>query len=304
MRHSLFTASVLAAGLALAGCQPGGNGGGEAAVAAPDPDKVVARINGKPIAEVALDAQIQAMSARGQPVERAQALQELITIELLAQEAEKQGLPEQPEIQAEIERRRASLLAQHLIRAELTSHEVTDEDLRARYEQEVAGSAATKEYKARHILLESEEKAQSLIGELDEGAEFQALAKEHSTGPSGPQGGDLGWFQTGDMVPPFGNAVEALEPGQHSSEPVKTQFGWHVILLEETRAAEPPAFEDVRAQLRNRMVSEHIQQFVADLRQQGEVEIVAEDLKPDAGADDSGGSGGDAGSGDAGDDAS
>lgn len=298
MRHSLFTASVLAAGLALAGCQPGGNGGG--AAEAPDPDNVVARVNGKPIAEVALDAQIQAMSARGQSVDRAQALQELITVELLAQEAEKQGLPEQPEIQAEIERRRASLLAQHLIRAELTSHEVTDEAVRARYDEDIAASEGSREYKARHILLESEDKAQSLIAELDEGAEFQALAKEHSTGPSGPQGGDLGWFQTGDMVPPFGTAVEALEPGQHSSEPVKTQFGWHVILLEETRAAEPPAFEDVRSQLRSRMVSEHIQQFVADLRQQGEVEVVAEDLKPDSGTDGSGDAGGDAGSGDSG----
>lgn len=279
MRHTLVITSILAAALGLSACQQSGSDG-NAGASAPDPDNVIARVNGKAIGETALDAQIQAMSARGQSIGRAQALQELITVELLAQEAEKQGLPEQPEIAAEIERRRASLLAQHLIRAELVNQEVTDEEVRARYDEEVAASEGGREYHARHILVENEDEARNLIGELDEGAEFEALAREHSTGPSGDQGGDLGWFQTDQMVPPFGEAVEALETGEYTRDPVETQFGWHVVLLEEIRTVEPPSFEDVRAQLRSQMTSERIRQYVADLRQQGEVEIVVEELDP------------------------
>lgn len=278
MRHTLVITSLLGAVLGLSACQQSGNDN-DAETNTSDPSEVIARVNGKAISETALDAQIQALAARGQSIGRTQALQELITVELLAQEAEKQGLPEQPDIAAEIERRRASLLAQHLIRAELVNQAVTDEDVRARYEEEIAGSGGGgQEFRARHILVENEDEARDLIGELDEGADFGTLAREHSTGPSGEQGGALGWFQTDQMVPPFGEAVEALETGEYTSDPVETQFGWHVVLLEETRTAEPPTFEDVRAQLRSQMVSERIQQYVADLRQQGEVEIVAEDL--------------------------
>lgn len=288
MRHIPVMAFLLAAAVGLSACQQSGNDQ-QAEATAPDPGKVIARVNGKPVSETDLDAQIQALSARGQAVDPQQALQELITVELLAQEAEKRGLPEQPEIAAEIERRRASLLAQHLIRAELIKQDVSDEEVRARYDDQIAASEGNREYRARHILVESEDEARNLIGKLDEGADFATLAKEHSTGPSGEQGGNLGWFQTDQMVPPFGNAVEALEPGQYTSDPVETQFGWHVVLLEETRMAEPPAFEDVRAQLRSQMTSERIRQFVADLRQQGEVEIVAEELDSAEGDKDGGG---------------
>lgn len=279
MKHVPMFAALLATALGLSACQQSGSENADAT--APDPANVIARVNGKAISETALDAQIQALSAQGRAVDRRQALQELITVELLAQEAEKQGLPEQPEIAAEIERRRASLLAQHLIRGEIVNREVTDEEVRTRYDEEVAASEGGKEYRARHILVENEDEARSLIGELDDGADFGSLAEEHSTGPSGEQGGNLGWFQTDQMVPPFGEAVEALEAGQYTSDPVETQFGWHVVLLEDTRAVEPPAFEDVRAQLRSQMVSERIQQFVADLRQQGEIEIVSDELNPE-----------------------
>lgn len=282
MKQVPVFAFLLASALVLTGCDQFDFGDDTTETSAPDPANVIARVNGKAITETALDAQIQALSARGQAVDREQALQELITVELLAQEAEKRGLPEQPEIAAEIERRRASLLAQHLIRAELIRQDVSDEEVRARYDEQVAASEGNREYHARHILVESKDEARNLIGQLDDGADFATLAKEHSTGPSGEQGGNLGWFQTDQMVPPFGKAVEALEPGQYTADPVETQFGWHVVLLEETRTAEPPAFEDVRAQLRSQMTSERIRQFVADLRQQGEVEIVAEDKDLDA----------------------
>lgn len=281
MRQAAFCSCVVAAVLALGACQQ--TGGGEAQSDAPDPKNVVARVNGEPISETALDAQMQALSARGQSVSRARALQELITVKLLEQEAEKRDLPEQPEVAAEIERQRASLLAQHLIRAELDAQAVTEADVRARYEEQVAASEGGTEYHARHILVDEQDKAQSLIDQLDEGGDFQALAKEHSTGPSGSRGGDLGWFQAEEMVEPFGAAVKSLEAGEYTQSPVETQFGWHVVLLEGTRKAEPPAFADVRSQLRNQMVSEHIQQFVSELRQRGDIEIVKDSLEPGAG---------------------
>lgn len=292
MRHAAFTGCVVAAVLALTACQQ--SGGVDTQGAAPDPNNVVARVNGEPIGETALDAQMQALSARGQSVGRARALEELVTVKLLEQEAEKRGLPEQPDIAAEIERQRASLLAQHLIRAELDRQDVTDADLRARYDEQIAASKGGVEYHARHILVEEENTAQSLIDQLDEGGDFQALAREHSTGPSSSRGGDLGWFQAEEMVEPFGEAVKALETGQYTQSPVETQFGWHVVLLEDTRETEPPAFEDVRSQLRNQMISEQIQQFVSDLRQRGDVEIVEPSLEPGSGSGQAGGGTGDA----------
>ena len=245
---------------------------------APDPENVVARVNGTAISEVQLDAQVQAMSQRGQAVERSRALDELIDLTLMAQKAESQGLPEQPEIAASIERQRATTLAQHLIRAQLSEFDVTEDKLRQAYQEKVSGMNGT-EYKARHILLEDEKTARSLIEQLGEGADFAALAKEHSTGPTASRGGDLGWFSTDQMVQPFADAVQALEPGSHSSEPVQTQFGWHVIRLEETRPVEKPAFDQMKQQLRNELIGQQIRTYLESLRSDAKVEIVAEDLQ-------------------------
>lgn len=138
---------------------------------------------------------------------------------------------------------------------------VTEEQVQAAYDEQYATTEGT-EYKARHILVETEDEARALIGELDGGADFSALAKEKSTGPSGPSGGDLGWFGPGMMVPPFEEATVALEPGSYTKDPVQTQFGWHVILLEETRAKAAPPLEEVRqeieGELQNAAVEAHI----------------------------------------------
>jgi peptidyl-prolyl cis-trans isomerase C len=278
MRSFPALTAALACAFALSACGGSENGGSAEGASAPDTKDVVARVNDQPITAVALDAQVQAQSSRGQPVPRARALDELIDLKLLAQKAEAEGLPEQAEIAAELERQRAAVLARHLVRAELSGFEPDEEALRAAYEERV-GQMSGQEYKASHILVESEEKAQEMIAELDGGAEFAALAREHSTGPTSSRGGSLGWFQPDQMVEPFSAAVQDLEPGNYTAAPVQTRFGWHVVQLEDVRDVEQPAFEDIKGQLRNQLVTRHVQDYIESLREEADVEITDESLR-------------------------
>ena len=265
--------------LALAAC--GGQSNSEADstnnngdnASAPDPKEVVARVNGEAITAPALEAQIQAMSQRGQQVERQKALDELIDLKLMGQEAQEQGLPEQPEIAAAIKRQRDTILAQHLVRSELNDFEVSDERLRAAYEEQTSDSGGT-EYKARHIVVDDEATAQSLIEQLDGGADFAELAKENSTGPSSERGGDLGWFSPDRMVDPIAEAVQDLDAGSYHGEPIKTQFGWHVLQLEDTREKEPPKFEQMKSKLRNQIIREKVEEYIASLHEEAKIERV------------------------------
>ncbi|MEO0653962.1 MAG: peptidylprolyl isomerase [Pseudomonadota bacterium] len=147
-----------------------------------------------------------------------------------------------------IENERRALLASQLIE-EVAEGAVTDEALQAAYDEAYGNLEPETEFNAAHILVETEEEARALIEELDGGADFATLAREHSTGPSGPNGGSLGWFGKGMMVPPFEEAVIALEPGAFSQDPVQTQFGWHVLILNETRVKDAPTLDAVREEL-------------------------------------------------------
>ncbi|PRY93022.1 peptidyl-prolyl cis-trans isomerase C [Hasllibacter halocynthiae] len=150
---------------------------------------------------------------------------------------------------------------------------VTDDEVRAAYDEQVAAFEGAPEYEAAHILVETEEEAQEVRAALEDGADFGELAMERSTGPSGPRGGDLGWFQAGQMVEPFQDAVETLEPGE-LSDPVETQFGWHVIRLNDTRTQEPPAFEDVEPQLRQALQREAVGAVVAERAADADIELL------------------------------
>ena len=130
-----------------------------------------------------------------------------------------------------------------------------------------------KEYKARHILLANEADAQAVVTALDEGADFAELAKEKSTGPSGPQGGDLGWFSPDNMVPPFAEAVQSMSKGSYSETPVQTQFGWHVILLEDERELEAESYESMEGKLKEQARRQVLNAYVTELRQGAEVVI-------------------------------
>ncbi len=147
---------------------------------------------------------------------------------------------------------------------------ITEEDLRAAYEGRVAGQAPSTEWRASHILVETEEEAREVIAEIEGGADFADLARARSTGPSGPQGGDLGFFGEGMMVEPFEEAVKGLEPGE-VSEPVQTQFGWHVIKLEETREAEAPPFEAMAPEIAQELQQEAVASRLAELTEGAEI---------------------------------
>ncbi|NCF73996.1 MAG: hypothetical protein GWP67_10895 [Gammaproteobacteria bacterium] len=135
------------------------------------------------------------------------------------------------------------------------------------YEEQVA-LAPPKEFKARHILVDTQAAATALIEELQGGADFVELAKEHSTGPSGPSGGDLGWFTVQTMVEPFSDAVAAMEDGAFTAEPVQTQFGWHVILREDSRESAPPSLDSVRDAIKQRIEQDKFQKFLVNAREE------------------------------------
>lgn len=147
---------------------------------------------------------------------------------------------------------------------------ITDADVQALYDANFADAGGDLEWNASHILVATEEEAQSLIDQLNDGADFVALAQEFSTGPSGPNGGALGWFGTGMMVPEFETAVAGLEAGEISA-PVQTQFGWHVVKLNESRISAPPALEDVRADLEEELRRQRVDAYLAELTEAAEI---------------------------------
>ncbi|MEL6523214.1 MAG: peptidylprolyl isomerase [Pseudomonadota bacterium] len=177
-----------------------------------------------------------------------------------------------------LENQISGFLAGEALKA-IADDSVTDEAVQSAYDTRFAEQEPSREYNAAHILVESEEEAVAIKTELDEGADFAALAQEKSTGPSGPNGGSLGWFSKGMMVPEFELAVVAMEPGQ-VSDPVQTQFGWHVIQLNETRLQEAPALEEIRAELENEIRSKAIEDTVNNLTEGDEVVRMEVEIDP------------------------
>jgi len=169
-----------------------------------------------------------------------------------------------------IENETRSLTAGEVVE-QMMGQAISDADLKAAYAEQYGNVEPEQEYNASHILVETKEEADAIKSELDGGADFAAMAREKSTGPSGPGGGNLGWFGKGMMVPEFEQATVALEAGQ-VSEPVQTQFGWHVILLTETRIKEAPAFEDVREELQTQVSQTRIQTQITEVADAAEVD--------------------------------
>lgn len=188
---------------------------------------------------------------------------------LLLDAAKDTDVAENEELKAEVEAFRRSRILEYFL-LDRIDETIDEETLKARYDDYVANAEPEPAIHARHILLQSEDEAKAVIKELDGGADFAELAREKSTGPSGPQGGDLGYFQKGQMVPEFEAAAFAMEPGDVSESPVKTQFGWHVIKVEDRR--EHAAFEDKKEELRQQLSGEVIRDLIADLRNGAEIE--------------------------------
>lgn len=248
-------------------------------------EDAVAVVNGTYISKAALEALEADIAQRthGQKFPKEQLLEELIQRELLLQEAQKKKLAQSAEVAERIRMMTRSLLSQAALQDYLKANPVSDEDMKAEYEKEVVAKMSGFEYKARHILLKEEDEAKKVIAEVaKDPSKFADLAKEHSTGPSGPQGGDLGWFAEEQMVEPFSKAVVALENGAYSKEPVKTQFGWHVILREDSRKQTPPPFEAIKEQLRPALQQQKIQQMLEALRKSAKVEVLVSLEEPEA----------------------
>jgi peptidyl-prolyl cis-trans isomerase C len=176
-----------------------------------------------------------------------------------------EGLDQDEEFQDRMAFIRESLLQEAYVANRIES-EMTDERLRADYEKMIAESPPAEEVRARHILLESEADAKAVIAEIAGGADFAETAKAKSTGPSGPNGGDLSFFKREQMVKPFADAAFAMQPGEVSKEPVQTQFGWHVIKVEERRTSEPPSFEESVEELRNQGAQQIVAALIEQLR--------------------------------------
>ncbi len=191
---------------------------------------------------------------------------------------------QQPELslgaRVALENEERSLRAAEVIRR-IAEDVTTDEAIQAAYDEAYGDVTPEPEFNASHILVETEEEAKAIIVELDGGADFATLAQERSTGPSGPNGGQLGWFAQGAMVPPFEAAVVAMEAGTFSAEPVQTQFGWHVIRLNETREKAAPELEQVRGQLIESLQREAIEARVSELQESAEItRMTIEDVDP------------------------
>ncbi|MEW8175137.1 MAG: peptidylprolyl isomerase, partial [Candidatus Thiodiazotropha endolucinida] len=203
--------------------------------------------------------------AQNSPEMQMSVLNELSNIIIVAQDAEKQGILQRPEVAASVDLLKAKLLTQIAIQDFAGSHEPSEEDIQKAYQEDYAGQSGN-EYKARHILVKEQDEATALIEKLNGGADFAELAVEHSTGPTGKNGGDLGWFDVAQMVKPFGDALKTLEKGKYSAAPVETQFGWHVILLEDTRVSEAPSLDSVKGKIVNKLKQVALSDYMQGLR--------------------------------------
>ncbi|CCV11366.1 peptidylprolyl isomerase [Mesorhizobium sp. STM 4661] len=254
------------------------------APAAPvDPNAVVATVNGQTLTEADLglaEGELSQQFAQLPPEQRrAAALSAAIEIRVMAAQAVTDGLDKDPDFQ-----RRMAFLQQRALHGELVEKgvvdKVTDAEVRARYDQEIANTPPTNEVNARHILVKTKEEADAIIKQLDGGADFQKLANENTSDPSGKtSGGDLGWFGPGQMVPEFDKAAFALAVGKYTEQPVQTQFGWHVIKVEDKRTKQPPAFDEVKDQAKQAVIRDKYFALVKSLRAAAKVEIPDANLK-------------------------
>ena len=230
----------------------------------------VSTVNGEEIStdvfNMFYEMRYQKPAAQAVPAERTAALELLEDIYLLTTQPRADDLAEDSRVKAQIELQTRSILAQAVAADFLKNNAASDEEILNEYNQQMKANPS-QEYKARHILVETQGEATGLITQLDGGADFAVLARENSTGPSGPNGGDLGWFGPKQMVAPFSEAVAALEDGAYSKNPVQTQFGWHVILREDSRQATPPTLESVHDVVKQRVEQKKLQDYLAKLRE-------------------------------------
>lgn len=278
MRTSRFLFVLAAAGMLVACTKPAGDATKSAEAPKPAAEAaksaVAATVNGKQITQEMLDTFSQAVMGNSpEPAteeQKTQLLDQLINMTLAAQAAEKDGLQKDPKVAGRLDLLRTQILAEAASEKFVKANPVTDADLKAEYDTQVAGMQ--KEYKARHILVEKKETAESVIRELQAGGDFSKIAAKESKDSSGKAGGDLGWFSPQNMVKPFSDAVQALEKGKYTTTPVQSEFGWHVIILDDVRSPEAPKFEDVKPQVEMFVQRKKLQEYLDGLRKTAKIQ--------------------------------
>lgn len=271
MKRYLLTAALVLGWAALAACQKSAE---DAKPAAESTGTAVATIDGKPIGSELLDEysrlQTRKPASELTPEQRKELLEQLIHLELTANAAVKSGLDKNPDTVARLEIGRLNVLADAALTEHLKGKEATEQEMRAEYETQVAAMPKL-EYRARHILVATEPFAQTIIDQLNKGADFAALARKESM-DSSQSGGELGWFSAARMVPEFATAVASLKKGEITPKPVQTKFGWHVIQLEDTRATTPPDYEEVKSKLGQIVQNKKMQAYLDELKKTAKIE--------------------------------
>ncbi|HKS53737.1 MAG TPA: peptidylprolyl isomerase [Steroidobacteraceae bacterium] len=252
--------------------------------AAEAPAERVATVNGKPVPKSEFDLYIANMSRQaGRDVteeQKGEMLDQYIKMQLAAEEAEKGGIEKDPKVRDQLALARLQVLLEAGMQKYLDSHPVDDSELRPEYDRQVA--ALPREYHARHILVDDQAAAEAITKELEKGADFAKLAAKRSKDSTGKSGGDLGWFTLDSMVKPFSDAVRTLAPGELTKQPVKSEFGWHVIKLEESRASSAPPFEEVKDRVKTLVQRKKLQTHLDELVKAAKIEKTGATAAPAA----------------------
>lgn len=239
-----------------------------ALAASPGSGGTLVTVNGTAIPSSWADALISEQKAQGTPDSeqlRKAVTEELVRREVLAQEARKLGLDKQPNVAAQMDLARQAVLIRADLQAYVKANPVNDADVKAEYEK-IKANLGDKEYKPRHILVEKEDDAKAIISKIQSGQKFEDLAKDSKDPGSKDKGGELGWSNPGMFVKPFSEAMVKLEKGKFTPQPVKTDFGYHVIMLDDVRPLKAPSFDDVKAQLTQKLQQQKVEQHIMDLR--------------------------------------
>jgi peptidyl-prolyl cis-trans isomerase C len=244
-------------------------------IALPAAAQNVAIVNGKAVPKARVDALAAQLAKSGRPVGpemQTQLKDEVVAREIFMQEAQKRGLDGSDDFKTQMELARQTLLIRELFADYQKTNPVTDAEIKAEYDRFAAANGG-KEYHARHILVEKEDEAKAIIASLKKGGKFDEIAKKQSKDPgSGANGGDLEWANAASYVPEFSTAMVKLNKGQTTQEPVKTQFGWHVIRLDDVRDAQLPKLEEVKPQIAQQLQQQKLAKFQEDLRGKAKVE--------------------------------
>ncbi|MDO9483216.1 MAG: peptidylprolyl isomerase [Hydrogenophaga sp.] len=235
----------------------------------------VAIVNGKAVPTARVEALAQQVAASGRPVDdavRAQLKEEVVLREIFMQEAQKRGIATSAEYKTQMELARQTIMIRALFADHQKKNPVTDAEIKAEYDKFAAANAG-QEFRARHILVEKEDEAKAIIASIKGGAKFEDIAKKQSKDPgSGANGGDLDWAAAGSYVTEFSEAMVKLGKGQMTDAPVKSQFGWHIIRVDDVRQAQLPSFDEVKPQIAQQMQQQKLSEFQQNLREKAKVE--------------------------------